>query len=529
MFRTKLYHSRSFRHNIGTTWSMPKSNLLSGSAVGTVSGVAAYSTVKKLENNKDIMPGKRDILYKTNEESEKSTPYAKTTKPKYDLADIGGSKEIINSFSDVIRYLKKPMSFQHNNIKPVAGIILSGPPGVGKTMLAEAVAGEACVPLYMLSGSECLNALVGETEKQLRDLFTQANANAPCIICIDEIDSIGSKRINPPSQGAEYFINSVVNQLLSLMTQKHEGVIVIGTTNNFSNLDPALTRPGRFDRHIYVPLPDVAERENIIALHLRNKHVAKEVNIKQLAYLSRGSSGAKIAYWMNETAIIAMRDSSDVLTTAHFMKARTIVENGVEGRPHTSEDAKRRTAIHEAGHAMVGYQLGKEIFNVSILKFGQRDGSTEFIMPYTDNENLSKEQLLNEICIAMAGRASEEIYHSVQMGSIGDIEKARSLAKLMAQEGMGSTLTLTSPADIDDILQKQLERARKIIKEHQHTVDLMIDALIKRDELNKTDVDDIVLNKLGSKTHAINTSQGLFHHDKHPANVNNIMEYKSKL
>lgn len=436
------------------------------------------------------------------------TPFSITPRDsEFDLFDVGGNEEILKSLSDLVEYLSDPDSFKGLNAPK--GVILSGPPGVGKTFMAEAIAGHAGVKLFQVSASALQATMVGGTEKNLRDLFEQVRKATPCVLCLDEIDALGQKRFDSPHQGSEQCANSVVDQLLTLLTDKNEGFVIVATTNNFETLDPALVRAGRFDRHIVVPKPDLASRIKILE-KLTSKLVDKVKTERQLdvnaslldpslsiEYLAReceGYSGAELAALVNEAGLNAARKPSFVIDIGDFDQAKNLVKNGVIGHPIYDAKQKERTATHEAAHAIVGHVLQRKLLKISILQYGSKLGGTD-ILP-CDSIYPTQQELLDEICIALAGRAGEMITKNVQCGNNSDIKKAKEIALKMIQEGMGDTLIGDmNPYGAENILQKELKRATEILEKNKDDWEKIIQALIKNDMLLEKNFIDVLAGK----------------------------------
>jgi cell division protease FtsH len=428
-----------------------------------------------------------------------------TQKPRFNLSQFGGNKEIVFEMKEIAHYLQNPNYYKERGIKQPKGIILSGPPGTGKTMLAEAIAGEANVPVIIISASELLNRYVGSSEESLREIFDYAKKNSPCILCFDEIDSIANKRDDSKVQHEKV----LVNQLLTLLGQENKNVIVIGTTNNFNQLDSAVVRPGRFDKHIVVPLPNKDDRKKIIELHIKNKKIDSTLNIDELALFSSGFSGAKIESWVNEAAIIALRENSIKITAAHFDTARMITKLGiVKSNTSIEEETKKQIAIHEAGHAIVGHVLKRKLYRVSTVMHGQSEGHTEFF-PIHNETNHTKETILDEICISLAGRAAEVFNNFERFGSSMDLKIAKVHAiSMISEEGMGKTLTGTSMTEnVELILQTEMKRAKKIIEQNEQKLNDLVNALLEYNTLNNTQFTDVLAGKkisIVKKTHTLN-------------------------
>lgn len=427
--------------------------------------------------------------------------------PDIDLSAVGGNQEVIDSLGDFVRYLQDPKSFSALGVKMPKGIILSGTPGVGKSFMAEALAGHAGVPFFAISASSLQDTIIGGTEKKLRNLFAAARKAAPCVLCIDEIDSLGQKRFDNPQHGSEQSANCIVNQLLTLLSEDNGEVVVVATTNTFETLDPALVRPGRFDRHITVTKPDVEAREQILKLHTKNKQLSPSVSLSDLAKQCAGYSGAELATLVNEAALNAARNRSDAIDTEDFDQARVLVRIGIKGRPILDPEQKQRTAFHEAAHALIGHLLHHTVYKISILQHGTKLGFTENLA--SSNENLTQQEILDEICISLAGRAAEKLNQSVQMGNSSDLVKAKKLAHDMIQEGMGVSLTGVNMAEnIEFILNEQLYRACKLLEENRHHWERVSKELIQHNELRRDEFLDTLAGKtLKNKEETLNAKR----------------------
>lgn len=416
--------------------------------------------------------------------------------PDVDLFSLGGYRESLDRVADIVRYLQDPEEFIKSGAKVPSGVIISGPPGVGKTELAKAVAGHAGVPLFLVSGPELGGKFVGQTEENLRALFNAAEAMAPCVICIDEIDSLAAKRIPVDQISAERqnnanYHNSEVNQLLTLISQRNPKVVVIGTTNHVNSLDPAVVRPGRLERHLRISLPDTLDRKHILEIHTKTKKLASDVSLDDLASLSAGFSGAKLANWVNEAAVCALREKSAQIHLRHFDSARMLIQIGVAQKASSNPLIKSRTAGHEAGHAVVGRLLNKTLYKVTIRQHGAALGHTEWILP-NDMPNPTKQDLLDEICMVLAGRAAEEISGIPAVGCESDFEGAKELATMMVQkEAMGSTI-MGTVNEVEKILEEQMLRAITLLVENGAAWERVRDALIVHEELFASDVDKLI-------------------------------------
>jgi cell division protease FtsH len=366
-------------------------------------------------------------------------------RPKVTFADVAGATEAKEELREIIDFLRKPEKFQKLGGRIPKGALLLGPPGTGKTLLAKAVAGEAEVPFFSMSGSDFVEMFVGVGASRVRDLFEQGKRSAPCIIFIDEIDAVGRHR-GAGLGGGHDEREQTLNQLLVEMDgfESKEGVILIAATNRPDVLDPALLRPGRFDRQIVVDMPDVAGREGILRVHTRNIPLASEIDLKVLARGTPGLSGADLANLVNEAALLAARRNRDKVTMPDFEDAKDKVMMGMERKSlFVTDKEKRGTAYHEAGHALVAILLpnADPLHKVSIIPRGQALGVTH-LLPIDEKHKWSKEYCLDYVALTMGGRAAESlVFNELTTGARDDIEKATTLARKMVCEwGMSETL-----------------------------------------------------------------------------------------
>ncbi len=364
---------------------------------------------------------------------------------KVTFQDVAGVEEAKEELREIIEFLKDPQKFQKLGGKIPKGVLLVGPPGTGKTLLAKAIAGEANVPFFSISGSDFVEMFVGVGASRVRDLFEQGKKHAPCIIFMDEIDAVGRHR-GAGLGGGHDEREQTLNQLLVEMDgfETNEGVILIAATNRPDVLDPALLRPGRFDRQVVVPRPDLKGREEILRVHTRRVQLGPDVNLKILARGTPGFSGADLANLVNEAALLAARVNKKYVEMGDFESAKDKVLMGVERRSMIiSEEEKRTIAYHEAGHALAAHFLpgADPIHKVTIIPRGRALGITQQL-PIDDKYNYSKEYLLNRITILLGGRAAEEIVLQQQTTGAGDdLEKATELARKMVCEwGMSDKL-----------------------------------------------------------------------------------------
>ncbi len=364
---------------------------------------------------------------------------------KITFVDVAGVDEAKEELREIIEFLKDPQRFQKLGGKIPKGVLLVGPPGTGKTLLAKAIAGEANVPFFSISGSDFVEMFVGVGASRVRDLFEQGKKHAPCIIFIDEIDAVGRHR-GAGLGGGHDEREQTLNQLLVEMDgfETNEGVILIAATNRPDVLDPALLRPGRFDRQVVVARPDVKGREEILRVHSRRIPLAPEVDLKVLARGTPGFSGADLANLVNEAALLAARQGKKLVEMLDFENAKDKVLMGVERRSMIiSEEEKRTIAYHEAGHALVAQLLpgADPVHKVTIIPRGRALGLTQQL-PTDDKYNYSKDYLLNRITILLGGRAAEEMVLNQQTTGAGDdLEKATEMARKMVCEwGMSEKL-----------------------------------------------------------------------------------------
>ncbi len=444
---------------------------------------------------------------------------------KVTFADVAGVEEAKAEVEEIIEFLKDPQKFSKLGGKIPKGVLLVGSPGTGKTLLAKAIAGEAAVPFFSISGSDFVEMFVGVGASRVRDLFEQAKKNAPCIIFIDEIDAVGRHR-GAGLGGGHDEREQTLNQLLVEMDgfEGNEGVIIIAATNRPDVLDPALLRPGRFDRQIVVPTPDVKGRNEILKVHTKNIPIAEDVNLDKIARGTPGFSGADLANLVNEAALIAARKVKEKVDMLDFEFAKDKVLMGVERRSMViSDEEKKNTAYHEAGHAMVAKLTpGTDpIHKVSIIPRGRALGVTQQL-PIDDRYTYSKEYLEKALNVLMGGRAAEElILHHMTTGAGNDIERATELARKMVTEwGMSKKLgPLTfgkkeeqiflgreiarhkdysekTSEDIDEeirgIVTNAYVNAKKILEENLNLVEALAQALLERETVDAQDIDAII-------------------------------------
>jgi cell division protease FtsH len=444
---------------------------------------------------------------------------------KITFADVAGIEEAKNEVQEIIEFLRDPQKFSRLGGRIPKGVLLVGSPGSGKTLLARAIAGEAAVPFFSISGSDFVEMFVGVGASRVRDLFEQAKKSAPCIIFIDEIDAVGRHR-GAGLGGGHDEREQTLNQLLVEMDgfEGKEGVIIIAATNRPDVLDPALLRPGRFDRQIVVPVPDVKGRIEILKVHSKNIPLAPDVELEKIARGTPGFSGADLANLINEAALIAARRSKDKVDMADFEFAKDKVLMGVERRSMVlSDEEKRNTAYHEAGHALVAKLTpGTDpIHKVSIIPRGRALGITQQL-PLDDRYTYSKDYLLKALNVLLGGRAAEELALShMTTGAGNDLERATDLARKMVTEwGMSEKLgPLTfgkkeeqiflgreiarhkdysekTAVDIDEEVKRFVidayENARKLLRDNKDLLEAVAKTLLERETIDGPDLDKII-------------------------------------
>jgi len=441
--------------------------------------------------------------------------------------DVAGVEEAKEEVSELVEFLRDPSKFQKLGGKIPSGVLMVGSPGTGKTLLARAIAGEAKVPFFTISGSDFVEMFVGVGASRVRDMFEQAKKHAPCIIFIDEIDAVGRHR-GAGLGGGHDEREQTLNQLLVEMDgfEGTEGVIVIAATNRPDVLDPALLRPGRFDRQVVVPLPDIRGREQIIKVHMRKVALGNDVEPNVIARGTPGFSGADLANLVNEAALFAARANKKLVEMEDFERAKDKVMMGAERRSMVmSDEEKRLTAYHEAGHTIVGRSMpGHDpVYKVSIIPRGRALGVTMFL-PEADRLSYSKKFLESQLCSLFGGRIAEALIFgsdSVTTGASNDIQRATSIARSMVTKwGLSEKLgpltyaeedgevflghSVTKHKEISDetarvidseireIIDRNYKRAETILRDNLDKLHLMSEALIKYETLDTHQIDDIM-------------------------------------
>lgn len=398
--------------------------------------------------------------------------------------DVAGCEEAKEEVAEIVDFLKDPKRFRKIGGKIPKGVLMVGPPGTGKTLLAKAVAGEADVPFFSISGSDFVEMFVGVGAARVRDMFEQGRKNAPCLIFIDEIDAVGRQRgagLGGGNDEREQTLNSLLVEMDGF--DGHEGIIIIAATNRPDVLDNALLRPGRFDRQVVIDLPDLEGREAILKVHAKKIKLSEDVELKVLARASAGFSGADLANLLNEGALIAARRRKKCVEPIDLDDAREKISFGRERRRVMDEEDRKIIAYHEAGHAIVQAKIDDgllPIHKVTIIPRGQSLGSTMFT-PKKDILNHSKRRMLNQVCCAMGGRAAEEIeIGDVTSGAAGDIRMATNIARSMVCDWGMSELGMISFGDKQDqvFLGKELSRAQNYSEETARKIDSSIKEII---------------------------------------------------
>ncbi len=423
---------------------------------------------------------------------------------KVTFADVAGVEEAKQEVAELVDFLKDPAKYHQLGGKIPSGVLMVGAPGTGKTLLAKAIAGEAKVPFFSISGSDFVEMFVGVGASRVRDMFEQAKKHAPCIIFIDEIDAVGRHR-GAGLGGGHDEREQTLNQLLVEMDgfEGNEGVIVIAATNRPDVLDPALLRPGRFDRQVTVPLPDVRGREYILKVHMKKLPVDKDVNAKYLARGTPGFSGADLKNLVNEAALLAARADKRIVDMDLFEQAKDKIIMGVERRSMVmSEDEKKLTAYHEGGHALVGWLLkDKEVhdpvYKVSIIPRGRALGVTMFL-PEKDRLSLSKEQLQAQLCSLFGGRIAEEIIFGedkITTGASNDLERATDICrKMVTKWGLSDLGPLTFGEDEGEVfLGHSVSRHKDVSDDTARAIDQEIKKIIN---LNYKKAKEMIQNNL---------------------------------
>ena len=448
---------------------------------------------------------------------------------KVTFADVAGLKEEKEELEEIVDFLKAPKKYIQVGARIPKGVLLEGPPGTGKTLLAKAVAGEAGVPFFSISGSDFVEMFVGVGASRVRDLFQDAKKNAPCIVFIDEIDAVARRRGSGLGGGHDER-EQTLNQLLVEMDGfgVNEGIIVMAATNRKDILDPAILRPGRFDRNVIVGRPDVGGREEILRVHARNKPLGDDVDLKQIAQTTSGFTGADLENLLNEAAILAAKDNRVFVQQSDIRHAFVKVGIGPEKKSRIVSDKERRiTAYHEAGHAILFHVLPDvgPVYSVSIIPTGGAGGYT---MPLPERDDMfnTKGHMLQEITVSLGGRvAEEEVFDDITTGASQDIRQATAIAKSMitkfgmserlglinydnnsdevfigrdfghTSRGYGEKVAGTIDEEVKRIIDECYEKARAIIKEHHDVLDACAQLLLEKEKITRSEFEALFENK----------------------------------
>ena len=473
------------------------------------------------------MQGGRGGIFSFGRSKAKMTPEDQN---RVTFKDVAGCDEAKEELVEIVEFLRDPTKFQRLGGRVPRGVLMVGNPGTGKTLLARAIAGEAKVPFFSISGSDFVEMFVGVGAARVRDLFENAKEESPCIIFIDEIDAVGRHRSSGFGGGGNDEREQTLNQLLVEMDgfESTNGTIVIAASNRPDVLDPALLRPGRFDRQVVVPLPDIRGREEILKVHMRKVPVSKDDADKIASVMARGTpgfSGADLANLVNEAALFAARGNKQFVDSEDFEKAKDKIMMGAERRSMVmSEEEKKNTAYHESGHALVAKMVPKSdpVHKVTIIPRGRALGLT-MQLPEQDRYGYDKQYLLSRIAVLFGGRIAEEVFmNQMTTGASNDFERATQLARdMVSKYGMSETLGVmvySEPesndgflgrfggsknnvseatmqkvdAEIRRILDEQYALARKIIEENQDKMHAMAEALLKWETIDADQIDDIL-------------------------------------
>lgn len=429
------------------------------------------------------------------------------------FSDVAGIDEEKAQLEEIVNFLKCPKDYISSGARIPKGILLNGEPGTGKTLLAKAIAGEAGVPFFQMNGSSFEEKFVGVGASRMRQLFQKAKENAPCLVFIDEIDSVAQNRYS-----GKYYNEQTLNQLLAEMDgfESDASVIVIAATNHPEILDSALVRPGRFDRHIFVPMPDVRAREEILRVHARNKCFCKDVSLNEIARKTVGFSGAELENVLNEAAIYSVNNGNGKISNEAIDETIARVLAGLKKKKAViSEADKRLTAVHEAGHAIVSAVVRPDVknFGISIVPRGNTGGYNFF--DKSNKRYQRKSELLKELQTIYGGRAAEEIvFGDISSGAANDLEKASKIAHLMitklamngslltkipGEKEFNHELTSNKMEELEKICKEAYDDAEKVLKTHKTQLCKLADLLMEKEYLSQEEVEEFMLEKIKSK------------------------------
>lgn len=444
---------------------------------------------------------------------------------KLTLADVAGLKEEKEELEEIVDFLREPGKYTRVGARIPKGVLLEGPPGTGKTLLAKAIAGEAEVPFFSISGSDFVEMFVGVGASRVRDLFAEAQKNHPCIVFIDEIDAVARKR-GTGMGGSHDEREQTLNQLLVEMDGfgENEGIIVLAATNRVDILDPAILRPGRFDRKIAIGVPDVGGREDILKVHARNKPLAENVDLEHVAQTTAGFTGADLENLLNEAAIVAAKSRREYINSEDVKKAFIKTGIGTEKRSRiVSKEERRITAYHEAGHAILYHKLPDvgPVYTVSIIPTGQGAAGYTMPLPAKDEMFLTRGKMLHEIMVALGGRIAEQlIFDDITTGASSDIKKATEIArKMVTRYGMSENIGVINydeegedvfigrdlaharnhselvagriDAEIKAIVDDCYEKAKEIVLENEKVLHKCADLLLEKERITMREFEDL--------------------------------------
>ena len=478
-----------------------------------ICGVAFWFLNKQISGNKSSMDFGKSRARLSNDTN------------KVTFKDVAGLKEEKEEVKELIDFLKNPKKFQKLGARIPKGVLLFGPPGTGKTLLAKAVAGEANVPFYFISGSDFVELFVGVGASRVRDMFQQAKRNAPCLIFIDEIDAVGRQRGTGLGGGHDER-EQTLNQLLTEMDGfgANEGIIIIAATNRPDVLDPALLRPGRFDRQVTVGRPDVKEREEILKVHAKNKILAPSVKLKNIAERTPGYSGADLENLLNEAALLAVRRDKQNISMEEIDEASDRVLMGPAKTSRKVTDYEKKiVAYHESGHAVAGIVLpnGEEVHKITIIPRGMAGGYTQMLPKEERTLVYTKKDLEEQIVTLLAGRACEEHYlDEISTGASDDLKRATKIARSMVTEyGMSALgpmqfehrsesvflgrdynqsknfsdqIALLIDQEVKKIIEECYDRAKKIVSKEKKLIEILSNKLIEKETLTKEEIEELV-------------------------------------
>ncbi|MGI3136162.1 MAG: ATP-dependent zinc metalloprotease FtsH [Candidatus Phytoplasma vitis] len=426
-------------------------------------------------------------------------------KSRFTFKDVAGNEEEKEEMKELIDFLKRPQKYTSIGAKIPKGILLEGPPGTGKTLLAKALAGEANVPFYAVSGSEFVEMYVGVGASRVRKLFKEAKDNAPCVLFIDEIDVLGGKRgiFSGGSQEKDQTLNQLLTEMDGFSSDK--GIIIVGATNRADILDAALLRPGRFDRIFKVGLPDVKGREAILKVHARNKNISSDINFHQLAKQTPGMSGAQLGAVLNEASILTVRNQKEMITMEELEEAIDRVLMGPAKKSiKYNEEERKMVAYHEAGHAVIGLKLehAQKVQKITIIPRGSA-GGYNLMLPEKETFFSSKKRMLANIISYLGGRVAEElVFDDVSSGAYDDFKQATKIARLMVTKYGMSELGITQDSEFSDkkmidieikkIVDECYQECQKVIKENKSLLDKITNLLLEKETINKEEIDLLV-------------------------------------